>query len=181
MNKQCGGDMMKYLPWIILLVIVSVAGCAPVISKNLLQQVDTNVTFESVLENPESYKQKIVVWGGEIISTQNRQEGTVIEVLQKPLQYGHQPTSGDASGGRFLALYDGYLDSAVYSNGREVTVAGMVTGRRTQRLDEIDYVYPLITVKELHLWAELSKEAPVFHDHPRIHWRYHGPFCCPWW
>lgn len=173
--------MMKYLPWVILFVLVSLTGCTPVISKNLLQQADTGIPFESVLENPEAYQQKIVVWGGMIISTKNRKEGTVVEVLQKPLGYGHQPVSGDISGGRFLALYDGYLDSAVYANGREVTVAGVVTGLRAQQIDEIDYIYPLIAVKEMHLWAELSKEAPVFHDHPRIYWRYHWPYCSPWW
>ena len=36
----------------------------------------------------------------------------------------------DKSKGRFLALYKGFLDVAVYRWGREVTIGGKITGKR---------------------------------------------------
>jgi len=151
------------------------SGCAPVISRDILQQVDTTIDFKSVSEKPESYRNEMVLWGGVIISARNLKEGTLIEVLQKPLGYRGEPASGDYSEGRFLALFDGYLDTAVYSKDREVTVAGIVKGRRMQLLDEIEYAYPLIGVKELHLWAERTEIQPD----PLI--LYPFPYRYPYW
>jgi Outer membrane lipoprotein Slp family len=41
-----------------------------------------------------------------------------------------------------MALCEGYLDPAVYSKGRQVTLAGRVLGTRTDMVGEIMYVYP---------------------------------------
>lgn len=153
----------------ILIALAVLSGCAPVISRELSQQIDTSIEFKSVIEKPENYRNEMVLWGGVIVSSRNLQEGTLIEILQKPLGYGNEPSAGDYSEGRFLALFDGYLDTAVYSKDREVTVAGVVKGRRIQRLDEIEYAYPLIAVKELHLWAERTEIQPepyIFYPFP---------------
>lgn len=163
--------------FILLIAGIVFSGCAPVISGALLQQIDTTITFESVFEKPENYENEMVLWGGVIVSTRNLKEGTLIEVLQKPLGFGNEPAIGDDTQGRFLALYDGYLDAAVYSKDREITVAGIVKGRRIQQLDEIEYTYPLIAIKELHLWAERTEVRPepyFFYPFPYRypHWRY---------
>lgn len=157
-----------------LMGIIMIAGCAPVISKGVLQQVDSTIRFDSVFQDPEAYQNKSVLWGGVIITTKNLKEGTLLEILQKPLTYGKAPVTGDESGGRFLALYNGYLDAALYTKGREVTLAGTITGRRVQRLDEIDYHYPYLIIKEIHLWEKRSRETqtppPFFYPFP---YRYH--------
>ncbi|MBW2023760.1 MAG: Slp family lipoprotein [Deltaproteobacteria bacterium] len=36
----------------------------------------------------------------------------------------------DKSKGRFLALYKGFLDVAIYRRGREVTIGGKIIGKR---------------------------------------------------
>jgi outer membrane lipoprotein len=54
-----------------------------------------------------------------------------------------------------LALYQGgYLDSEIYAKGRRVTIAGTVQGEKVQMLGEIEYHYPYLIVKEIHLWVE---------------------------
>jgi outer membrane lipoprotein len=63
----------------------------------------------------------------------------------------------DKTEGRFLALDSRYLDVYVYAQGREVTVAGEVLGKRTLPLDTTEYTYPLIRVKELYLWPVIEK------------------------
>ncbi|MBW2369270.1 MAG: Slp family lipoprotein [Deltaproteobacteria bacterium] len=168
--------MKKTVYRIALLALIIIWGCTPIISKNVMDQVDQTVSFTATLENPSSYQEKMVLWGGEIISTRNQKDGTLIEILQKSLQYGNRPDQGDDTGGRFLALYDGYLDSAVYAKGRQITVAGVIRGSRVRKLDEIDYTYPLLAVEEIHLWTEITEEDHdhFFHHHP-FHWG-----CCPY-
>ena len=168
--------MKTTIKWgFILSAYLCIAGCAGVITKETQYEVDPTLSFQMVFKNPEAHKGEVVIWGGTIISTRNLKEGTLVEVLQKPLRFGKAPAEGDASEGRFLALYDGYLDTAIYAKDREITLAGTVLGRRTQPLDEIEYAYPLIRVKELHLWDERSKDSPDYYPHP-----FHYPYR-PWW
>jgi outer membrane lipoprotein len=167
----------------LFLGLAALSGCAPVISKGILRQVDPNVTFASAFKNPDAYRGKVVVWGGTIISASNLKEGTLIEILQKPLGFDKRPTDGDETGGRFLALYDGYLDTAIYTKGREVTVAGSIRGVQTKRLDEIDYHYPLMAVKEIHLWKKHTESPPPYY--PYGYWGFfpywsYGPLWYPY-
>ncbi len=152
-------------------------GCAPVISKQLREQVAKELTFGVVAKDPEAYKGKTVLWIGVIISSVNLQEGTMIEVLQKPADTRGKPNDVDKSEGRFLALYPGYLDVAIYNGGRKVTVAGEIQGKRIQRLGEIEYTYPLISAKEIHLWP-VEKEDRVYYPHH--YWHYPGRYS-PYW
>ena len=148
------------------------SGCAPVISKQLRGQVAKELTLSEVLKAPEACKGKTVLWSGVIISSVNLKEGTMLEVLQKPADTRGKPKDVDESEGRFLALYPGYLDVAIYNGGRKVTVAGEVQGKKIQRLGEIDYTYPLISAKEIHLWP-VEKKDRVYYPCP--YWHY------PWW
>ncbi|HDM78343.1 MAG TPA: hypothetical protein ENG51_18060 [Deltaproteobacteria bacterium] len=80
----------------------------------------------------------------------------------------------DESDGRFLALYNGYLDVVIYTRGREVVVGGEIKGKRELPLGEIEYTYPLILIKEIHLF-KAKREERVY--------PYPYPFWCypPWW
>jgi outer membrane lipoprotein len=157
--------------------ILIIFSCAPVISKDIRDQVARDLSFKEVLQDPEAYSGKVVLWGGVIIKAENQKEGTLIEVLQKPTDREGRPKTVDHSDGRFLALYDGFLDVAIYSSGREVTVAGEIREKRVLPLGHIQYAYPLILVRQLHLWPELRKERlyPYRYPYPRPY----GPY--PWW
>ena len=74
-----------------------------------------------------------------------------IEVVEQTLDYLGRPEDTDRSLGRFLILHDGYIDTAIYARSRKVTVAGEVIGEKNRPLGEINYRYPLIKSKELHL------------------------------
>jgi outer membrane lipoprotein len=115
-----------------------------------------------------------------IIGAKNVKDGTLIEVLQKPTDRPGRPKDVDLSNGRFMALYEGYLDVAIYSRGREVTTCGEVQGKEVLPLGEISYTYPLISIKETHLWRPERKER-IFYPYPCWHypWWYY-PYCCPW-
>ena len=135
-----------------IILWVSMIGCAPVISKQLREQVKPNITAGDVLKNPENYKGEMVVLSGVIIESENMKEGTLLKVLQRPSGFREKPKDVDTSEGRFLALVDHYLDVSVYAKDRAVTIGGTIQGIRTLPLGEIQYNYPLINVKEIHLW-----------------------------
>lgn len=164
-----------YGAWLVTFFILVIAGCAPVISKEIRDQVAQDLSFKEVLQDPEAYRGKMVLWGGVIIKAENQKEGTLIEVLQKPTDREGRPRAVDQSDGRFLALYDGFLDVAIYARGREVTIAGEIKEKRVLPLGDIQYAYPLILVRQLHLWPAERKERlyPYFYPGP------YGPN--PWW
>lgn len=128
------------------------AGCAPVISKGALKEVDQGLSFGQLLENPEAYRGKTVLLGGNIIETQNLSDRTLIVVLQRPLGFRKKPSGEDVSRGRFILYVPGFLDPAIYRHGRKITLVGSVIGKEVRPLGEIEYSYPVIEKKELHLW-----------------------------
>ncbi|MEW5803842.1 MAG: Slp family lipoprotein [bacterium] len=146
--------MKKQTRLLLFLTIIAllVSGCAHVMSKESRGLAAKKIPFQWVAQNPEGYKGIMVIWGGQIIETQNLQDGTQIVVLQRPLGRSEQPIGDDKSGGRFLVIYKGFLDPAVYEKGQFITVAGIIEGEKALPLGEIEYHYPYVNAREIHLW-----------------------------
>lgn len=136
-----------------LLFFILLSGCLP-ISKQLRAQADRTLTFQQVFQNPETYKGKIVIWGGEVIETFNQKDGTtLIVVLQRRLDWMEEPKF-KGSEGRFIIHVEGYIDPYVFRRGRRITVAGEILGSKVMRLGELEYPYPLLRSKQIYLWGE---------------------------
>jgi outer membrane lipoprotein len=159
---------------------LALSGCAHVISPEIRAQVNRNLTFRMVLQNPDAHRGATVIWGGVIVDTQNRRGVTDLVVVETPLKYGDFPSDWDSYQGRFIARTRRFLDPAVFSRGAKVTVAGTVAGEETRPLGATVYHYPVIDVRELHLWAP---PPPVYYAPPYPPY-YPGPwrdgFWCPW-
>lgn len=136
-----------------LFALIMAAGCAPPFPKETLDRVNRSVSFEELKKDPERFKGTLVMLGGMIVAAKNTREGSLIEILQKPLDTDGSPLQTDLTEGRFLVQSDLFLDSAIYHQGRMVTVVAEVIGRKELPLDEIIYPYPLLIVKDLHLWG----------------------------
>jgi outer membrane lipoprotein len=136
------------------------SACTPVISPQLMEQVDLNLTYSLLASRPDEFKGKIVLLGGSIVQTVPKPKESEIEIVQKQLSSSGEPYLTDKSEGRYLVVVDRFLDPAIYRSGRDITVAGEVQGSVLRRLGEIDYRYPVIAASELHLWKEpLSPQA----------------------
>jgi len=133
-----------------------IEGCGPaVIPKELEPQVDRNVSFLQVKAPTESYKGRLVVFGGEVLSAKRANENTRIEILQIPLDSSLEPVADrTTSQGRFLAVQKEFLDPATVPVGTRVTVIGEVMGTTTLPLDEIQYTYPTLAVRHLKVWEK---------------------------
>jgi outer membrane lipoprotein len=150
--------------------LILLSGCAHVISKDLRTKSDPSLTLSRVRQNPDAFKEKLVVWGGEIIETVNQRDGTTqIEVFQRPLGWRGEPKETNYSEGRFLVLTDYYLDSYIFRRGKKITVGGEITGEKTKPLGEMDYRYPVVSSKQIYLWPEYYYQPYPYY--------YYGP----WW
>jgi outer membrane lipoprotein len=135
-----------------LLFLLGLFGCLGVFPKETMRGCDVDVSLPLLTLYPERYKGRKVLLGGVILTTRHLKGETVIEVLQKPLNWRDAPKDVDQSEGRFLVVSAGFLDDAIYRRGRMITVVGEVLGIRSQILGEIDYLYPLISKDKLVLW-----------------------------
>jgi outer membrane lipoprotein len=133
-------------------VALLLQGCTYAISPEMSARVDKTISFEMIQADPDTFKGKLVLLGGTIAMTVNSEQGTVIEVVQKPLDYWGKPKRTDRTGGRFLMISPRYLDAMIFAPGREITVAAEVAGTRNKALDEMDYSYPVVIARELKLW-----------------------------
>ncbi len=140
------------VPLVVLAALLLAGGCAPPFSQAALDQVDRTVTFTELRSDPDRYKGKWVMLAGVIVYARNTREGTFIEVLQRPTDRRGRPLDTDETEGRFIISSAKFLDAAVYHGGRLITVIGEVAGLKVQPLGEIEYRYPVVTPKELHLW-----------------------------
>jgi outer membrane lipoprotein len=139
-----------------------------------MDQVDPTLDFRVVQKDPSAFQGKTVLWGGIIVETLNRADETLIKVRQTDLDYQTRPTNVDRSQGRFLILYGGFLDPAIYREGREITAAGEISGKEALPLGNFHYSYPVLKAKEIYLWEIMIPYRPIYPP-----W-YYSPYY-PWW
>lgn len=144
-----------------LMVLLLFAACSP-ISGQALKQVDTTATFQKIREDPDSFLNKTVLWGGVIIQTTVHQDGSYIKVLETRLNSYKEPKETRKSGGRFIVYNRGFLDPAIYKNGTRITVIGKIIGKENLPIGDISYMYPVIEAKNIHIW----KPEPRYWDYP---------------
>ena len=106
-----------------------------------------------MLTSPDSYRGRLILLGGEILKSKRLKEGTQVELLQLPLNKDQEPTTDlTRSQGRVLVLHQASLDPATLTPGMLVTFVGEVSGAMTEKMDEVDYRYPTLTVKHWYVW-----------------------------
>jgi outer membrane lipoprotein len=181
-----GGENRRYvmtrkLSFFVPLTFMIVSACASVHFRGFETEIRDPITLREVIKNPDAHRGKAVLWGGEIIRTVNKREGTLIEILQLPLDKSERPRNVDTSEGRFLLLNPDFLDVLIYRPGREITVVGEVRGIETAPLGEMEYSYPFIKAKKIHLWELRPDTIKVYHEYPPYLYRY--PYCWgyPYW
>jgi outer membrane lipoprotein len=117
-------------------LVMVLCACAPAFSPQSLKRVDTHISFQTLLGDPDRYRDKTVMYGGEILQTWMEANETWVEVLQKPLDWENRPQDADVSYGRFFIVFPGFQDPAIYAPGRKITVIGEVQGKRVDKIKE---------------------------------------------
>ena len=171
MRRQCWA-----LP---LSTLLLVSGCA-----SLNDSLESNpsgtaqITYAQLKASTEIYQGQAVTVGGKVLHTKQLKDGTRIEILQLPLMSSLKPTLDlSKSQGRFVAIKREFLDPATLPLGTFVTISGEVAGSMTLPLDETEYTYPVVDIKNVQVWPKDDDGGP-----PRIR-PYMGPspYWSPYW
>lgn len=133
-------------------VLLMLAGCAPApIYKDTAGTVAA-APFQ-VAQAPENYRQGEVIWGGRIVQVTNLADHSEVELLAYPLDSSQRPKSNDRGSGRFIAVMPGYVEPLDYPPGALMTMRGKLNGSRAGKVGQADYVFPLVTVQQSHVWT----------------------------
>jgi outer membrane lipoprotein len=132
------------------------------------------LTLSQVRSDVARYVNQRVRWGGTIVAVENRSRDTYLEIVARTLDtYGRPRPSGESLG-RFIARADGFLDPAIYSRNREITVAGTVEAKLTRAVGEYPYDYVVVHVDTRKLWE--PRLTPPYYRDP-----FYDPFYDPFW
>lgn len=134
-----------------------------------------NPPVNSVRYNLADYRGQQVTWGGQILAIDVKQSSSQVTILAKPLDSNGEPVDTDKSVGRFIARFSGFRDPAVFTAGRNLTVAGKITGSETRKIGDYPYVHPLVEVESYRLWP-----VKVIRNYDRYDYWWYDPWY-PWY
>lgn len=158
--------------------VLALTACASSIPEGIRKAPPGGVSPAEARADGERLQGTTVRWGGVIAAVENRREDTWLEVVARPLASDGSPKSGDAPDmGRFLARVPGFLDPAVYAEGRALTVRGTFADVQTRPIGDYPYRYPVVRVRQHYLWAQ--EPEPVSRPYDPFWYDPWYPF--PWW
>ncbi len=148
-----------------LMGAAALTACAP--GPLSVEGADLDLEPSDVQAQPSAAQGKTIVWGGKIVSSKNLAERTRLEIVAYPTRARAQrPDTEQQPMGRFRAYESGYLETAEYEPGREITLRGVITGTEEGPIDEVTYTFPTVDVEAIKLWqprAEVRRDEPRFH------------------
>lgn len=150
-------------------VLFLLAGCSGVPEKIRKAPPDAP-SLAQVRQNPATYQGAKVRWGGTIAEVQNLQDETRVILVTRSLSSEGEPRQVDRSEGRFIAVFNAFLDPAIYSVNRSLTVVGTVVSSTEAKLGDMTYLYPVVQAEAHYLWPN-----------PEPRCDYCDPFYDPWY
>lgn len=121
--------------------------------------VDPSLTPEHVLDTASESVGKTVLWGGIILNTSNRADNTLIEVLTYPLDRQHRPQRDLEPMGRILIENPGFLEPAIYAQGKLISVVGTLGSPVHGNIGMSSYDYPVVQAQQVHLWDTQNEKG----------------------
>lgn len=148
---------MKRFRFLFIAALLFVTACAPVFREEIMKNSTLNPSLIELNTSPADFEGKLFLFGGRIINTRTTNDGFVIEAMYLPVNSRGHIASRDKYGGRFMAILpkeQGMLDPLLFTAGKQVTIAGIYKGIRTQMIDNLEYGYSYFQIIDLRLWEE---------------------------
>lgn len=160
-----------------LLTVLWLTGCAS-IPAPIRDAPERGPDPAEVRAAPQRFIGTVVRWGGVIAGVENKADGSVVEVVSRPLSDSARPEESDATAGRFLAYIKIFIDPVVYAKGRDVTVVGRVSGVERRKIGEYDYAFPVVQASGYFLWPKrpVSVRDPYYYYPAMSPWPYYDPW-----
>ena len=156
-----------------------------VIPEGLEGQVDRDLRYVQVKENPDTYRGKLMLAGGKVLSAKRMKAGIRIEVLQIPLSSDLVPEEVETSKGRFVAMdtEQNVVDPAILDDNKLITVVGEVVGSTNIKIDEVEMQVPQLVVKHITVWDRdrLRPYYPYYGYRAPYAWGHRGYYGHPYY
>jgi outer membrane lipoprotein len=139
--------------------MLALAACAPApLYKASPSTVATAPNI--VAQSPAQYTNADIIWGGRVVEVRNLADRSEVEIVGYPLDSSQRPKLDNNGGwGRFIAVMPGYVESFNYPTGALITLTGRITGTRDGNVGQANYVFPLVSVAQSHVWTAAEMEA----------------------
>ena len=144
-----------------------------------MKNATLNPSLAGLNADPLFFEGKLYIFGGKVINARLTKEGSQIEALYVPVNSRGYFDDYYRTDGRFLALLPkdrGILDPLIFKANREITIAAVYKGVRTERLEGMEYPYGYFEIVGIRLWAERAYYPPYY---PYPYW-YYDPWYEPW-
>jgi outer membrane lipoprotein len=166
-----------------ILTGLCVSGCSTpyqsTLPPDLSGQIDPLLQFSGIKENPDNFKGKLLILGGQVLEAKRLKDSTQLTILQLPLINDQEPTTElTQSQGRFIAEQQQFLDPATVPPGTRITLTGEVSGSVQQSLDETVYTYPTFIIKHFKVWEAYS---PAYNRYGLYPPPLYYPYAYPYW
>lgn len=164
-------DMKKPMRLLLIPLLLSLYACTSAVPERIRTAPAGSPSLPLVINSPERYLNSQVRWGGTIANVKNLPGETHVEIVARELAGDGEPKTLDRSEGRFIAVFNRFLDPAIYAMDRNLTVTGQISGTIVQKLGEMEYRYPVVKVEVYYLWPK-----------PLPRYDYYDPFLYdPWY
>ncbi len=168
--------MKTYLHWVVAVTALMFLHCT-VMPRQVMDEALPETDFAELAGHADRYVGETVVLGGYVLEVENFKDHTRMTVLQAPLGIGQRPKSKDRSQGRLALIYDGFLDSEVFTRDRQVTVGGRIL--QPEKGEGPPYALVRLQVRDIHLWPVESETYDPY-EYDDWYWPWYRPWFHPW-
>lgn len=139
---------MKPYLFLLYLLLSACAGLPPAVKNTPALPI----SYYQASHNTNDYKDAPIRWGGVIINVENEAQFSLMQVLFYPLDNSGRPRLNQPAEGRFVVKNAEFLDPAIYTKDKEITVAGTIFGNIERTVGKRIIRVPLISATAIHLW-----------------------------
>ncbi|MBU2979770.1 Slp family lipoprotein [Alteromonas sp. C1M14] len=161
--------MIRHIAVLAFLTILS--GCTIVPDDIAVPEGTNLVSYNKAVTGGDAVIGKTARWGGVIVGVENKENKTLVEVVNFPLNHYGRPNTREETIGRFKVEMEGFVDPIHFEKGHAVTFVGEVRRPIAGMVGEQPYMYPRLAGENYHLWRESSVNYvhPMFFDY-RLGW-----------
>jgi outer membrane lipoprotein len=160
---------MKFSTGILLILGLLLTACATT-PPAIRQAPPGDLQLGEARDDVSAHRGTPVRWGGVIVSVENKDNETWIEVLEHKLSRFGEPKRYSPSAGRFLIRVSRFLDPLLYTKGREITVIGILEGEAERSIGKQPYSFPVVKADEHYLGRP---DRRYRYDPPYNHYGYY--------
>ena len=154
------------------LLLVACTSLPPAIK----QAPAVQIGYDQVNRAIDQYQGTPVRWGGVIIDVENEENSSLVQVVFYPLDFSGRPQLHKTGEGRFVIKSAEFVDPAVYVKDKEITAAGVISGKIERTVGKRIIHVPLVTTSAIYLWPTDYYDSRQYGPYPYYGYPGYAPF-----